>query len=120
MADGDAYKLEIVKGSTRPIVLDFLNEDDVTMSLTGATAATLAVKSSRDDSADVLLLRTADGNLAIDEAAGTLTGTISQVVADALDPGTYIANASVQFAAGWQPTDPFLVTVLDSVAPHST
>lgn len=112
-------ELRIVKGSTKPFDIELFDDNDVVEDLSTATLATFVMRNELTGS-NVLLLRTTDGNLAIDSGDSKLTGTLTQIQADALVAGVYIAEAAIRFGAtDWIHTDPFYVRVLLSAAPHS-
>lgn len=112
--------IRLVKGSVKPFDVFILDDNDVKEDLSTAEAATLVIKESIDAATNVVLRRTTDGNLSIDEDEGKVTGTLTQGEANALTPGSYVGEVAVRLGAtDWFHTDPFIVVIEPSAAPHS-
>lgn len=109
----------ITKGSARSIEIRLEDENGQPESLVGATAATLTVRETLSSTTAVLERKTSAANLSIDIPGAKLVATISQVEADALPPGIYVAEAAVQIGGVWLHTDAFFVRIVPGMAPHS-
>ena len=111
-------ELTLIAGSSKSFVLNLVDENDEVEDLSSAQAATLVITDSLVNGNEVLLRKTANGNLTIGE--GKLTATITQAEADGLEPGLYIAEVAIRFGAtDWFHSDAFYVRILRSVAPHA-
>ena len=110
--------LELIQGSVRPFSIELYDENDTAENLTGATDATFRVLADPDDpSSPVIDLDTGSANLSIDIVNAKLVGTLSQVEADALEPGLYVGQAAIKISGSWLFTLPFHVRIKDSFAP---
>lgn len=111
-------ELTLIAGSSKSFKINLVDENNEVEDLGAAEAATLVITDSLVGGNEVLLRKTADANLSIGE--GELTATISQVEADGLEPGLYIAEVAIRFGpTDWFHSDPFYVRILRSVAPHA-
>jgi len=111
--------LELVAGSVKPFDIYLYDENDVKENLAAATRATFRVVAARGDTTYIIDIDTG-AEVTIDSVNGRLVCQLTQVQADALEEGTYIGQATVEISSAWYYTDPFLVKVLDSIAPRLT
>lgn len=111
--------LELIKGSAMPFEIAVLDQDGNSESLSGADKASFTVR-DKAGGATILQRDTVAGGLAIDVPSGTLIGSLTQLEADALTIGSYIAAASVHYSGPnrWIDSDPILARILPSVAAH--
>ena len=113
----DYSELNLVISSHLSFSVELWDADGTREDIAGVTVAQIVIKEDPSDSTDVLLRRTADGNLTIDEATATLTATLSQVEADALPAGVYIGEASVTFGTESKVTKFFNVRIRGRITP---
>lgn len=112
--------LRLVKGSTKPFDVFLLDDNDAAEDFSTAQEATLVIKESLQAEDEILSLSSFDDNLTIDEDTGKVTGTLTQDEADDLPPGSYVGEVAVRMGAtDWIHSDPFLVVIEPSAAPHS-
>lgn len=112
--------LTILQGSTRPFDLLIVDDAGVGEALDSADHATFSVRETVSSLTDVLLRRTADGNLSINKAEKKLVGTLSQAEADALSPGLYVGQVSIRLdGIEWVKSDFFHVLIEKSFAPNT-
>lgn len=114
--------LVLIKGSTQPFDILLFDENGQPEILSVFDQATLVIREEEAGS-NLLLRRTADGNLSINASASKLTGTLTQVEADALTPkpGYFIADVALRNTADqkWVHMDRIHVQILNSFAPHT-
>lgn len=105
--------LVIVQGSSVDLAIEIFDDRDVAEDLSVADAATLAVRTSLQDTAAILERSTAAGNLSIDAAGSRLVATLTTPESAALVPGAYVGQAAIRFGDddSWKVTDPFEVRV---------
>lgn len=112
-------RLDLIKGSTIPFEIVVLDGDGNPESLSGADKASLTV---RDKAGGTVILQrdTVAGGLSIDVATGKLLGTMTQVVADGLTVGYFIAASAVHYTAGdrWIDSDEINVRIRLGIAAH--
>lgn len=113
--------LVLLKGSTKPFDIFIFNQDDQPEVLSAFDAATFSIR-EEESGPDIVLLRTADVNLAIDTANAKLTGTLSQPQADALKVGPMVGDVALRETSSgkWFHLDRIRVRVLNGFAPHTT
>lgn len=120
MADTDQV-LTLIKGSTQPFDILLFDELDAPLVLSIFDHATFKMR-EEEAGADVLVRSTQATTLSINASASKLTGTLSQVEADALVPNkTYIADVALRVTADqkWVSVDRIKVRVVNSFAPHT-
>ncbi len=120
MADVNEVLL-LIKGSTKPFDVFVFDQNDQPENLAVFDQATLVLRES-DAGANLLLRRTADGNLSINTTASKLTATLSQGEADGLKAGgELVAMVSLRetLTQKWVDLDRIRVKVLNSFAVHT-
>lgn len=110
--------LEILQGSVRSYDIELVDGNDVAEVLTGATDATFRVLADPDVATSPIIDQdTTVGDLAISIPNSKVTGTLTQVQADALIPGLYVGQVGIKISGSWLYTEPFHVRIKDSFAP---
>lgn len=112
--------LVLIKGSTKPFDVLVFDQNDQPENLTVFDHATFTLRDS-ETASNLLLRRTADGNLTINAGASKLTATLTQPEADALKTGDLVAMVSFRETATgkWVDLDRIRVRVLNSFATHT-
>ncbi len=105
------------RGETIAIALDALSGDPLLVTQVDAKMKALAPgRSSADNNAPITASFVASARAAsIDHPAGW-TLTIPAATSALLSPGTYIADAKLQMAAGVIVTDPVAITIKGSIS----
>lgn len=108
--------LTMTKGSTKPIRLEFLDQNDGPEDLSSVDAATFVVRTHVGAVTAVLERSIQAGDLSVSGSA--LVATLSSAEADALPVGAYVGEAAVRFGDGdsWFMTEPITVDVVAAVA----
>ena len=110
--------LTLLQGSVRSFDINLVDGNDTAEVLTGASDATFRVLADPEvATAPIIDQDTTVGDLTIDISNSKLTGTLTQVQADALEPGLYVGQVGIKISGSWLFTDPFHVRVQDSFAP---
>ncbi len=112
--------LILIKGSTKPFDVYLYDANDAAENLAPFDQATLAVR-EEESGANQLLRKTSDATLSISVSASKLIAVLTQVEADALVPGLYVADVALRETSTqkWIHTDRFKVRVVNSMAPHT-
>ena len=112
--------LTIQQGSTADLTIRLFDPNGDPEDLTGATAANLTVRTLLDDDTTEELARsTTAGTLSVDIAGSKLVASLNQAEADALRPGDYAGQASVEIGGAWLVTRQFDVRILPKGVPTS-
>ena len=108
-------ELVLLVGSVRPFRIDVIDENGDPLDLSGVTRAALRVATSLSATTDILAIDT-DTELVV--GATSIIATLSQVQADALTAGSFIADLAFEIGGEWQQSDPFKVHVKAVIAEH--
>lgn len=106
--------LRIKQGSIVPFEAHVYGTDDELLDTTGADGAVLAITEAVGD--DPFIEFSLGDNLTI--ANGVLTCTMTQLEADALPIGEFIADGAVGFSGQWKYFKAFRVVISPAIAEH--
>jgi len=115
---GREWALDIFRGSTEPFVVELVDDVDTPENLATADRASVVWYDRIGGSAQQTC-STEAGNLVLNLATGSLTGTLTGLQADALVPGEYVGQAAVRFGSdnNWKVSRFFRVRVHELIAP---
>jgi hypothetical protein len=109
--------LQLIKSSTIPFNLKFLDKNGQPADLTGATAASLVIMQDLSGLSPAILSIDTTGELALDIPNSKVIASPTQDQADLFKPGTWVGQVCVSFSGVLKYSKYFFATILPAVAP---